>query len=89
MSVQEDCMRLLELQHLLSDLSQEKFLTCHRLAQLYPVLLEGGSIRVGQVEVQGKLVKQGDASRWERDNLPRTSTGYLVKIAAKVLEKKP
>lgn len=82
-------MRLLELQHLQADLAQEKFLTCHRLTQLYPVLLEGGSIRVGQVEVRGKLVKQGDASRWERDNLPKSTTGYLVKVSAKVLEKKP
>lgn len=89
MSTQDDCMRLLELQHLMADLAQEKFLVCHRLAQLHPVLLEGGSIRVGQVEVKGRLVKQGDASRWERDNLPKTSTGYLVKVAAKVLEKKP
>jgi hypothetical protein len=84
--VEEDALRMLELQQLMSDLAQERYLTGHRLMEAHPILKEGGNILVGKISITGRKVKQSDASRWERSNLPKTVTGHLVKLSAKIIE---
>ena len=86
--VQEDALRLLEIKQLNMDMAQEKFLAASRLWRAHPILLEGGSILVGVIKVYGRLIKTGDASKWERANLPKTTTGMLVKIGVVDTSKK-
>ncbi len=41
---------------------------------------DGGEIEIGNITIKGALYNEADVSKWERLNLPRSTTGKLVKI---------
>jgi hypothetical protein len=76
----EQFLRALELHQLMADLANERRSLHETLLQHYPALGEGGSVQLGKIKIEGKLVRQTDASKWERHHLPKTSTNHLVKL---------